>query len=249
MNGGRSAGVSLWCLHGALGEAADWRGLAAAVAGQGLEARSVDLWRFLACRPMSLPEVGRALNEEARAVRGMDRVLLGYSMGGRLALHALLDEQEHPWRAAVIVSAHPGLEEEAQRAKRRAADAAWAAEALGGDWDRMVGEWNAQPVLAGGEVPRRAGLEARRQAVARSFVDWSLGTQEPLWSRLGEIRVPVLWVAGERDGKFRGLAERAVDALPDGCLWTVEGAGHRVPWQAGEAFASRVVEFLEQCRG
>ena len=54
----------------------------------------------------------------------------------------------------------------------------------------------------------------RRREIARSFVDWSLGAQEPLWDRLHEITIPVLWVAGENDAKFRALAERAVALIP-----------------------------------
>jgi len=246
VSGGRTSGAALWCLHGALGEAADWRGLAERLAGRGRVVRSVDLWRFLACSPMGLDQFGRALNEEARAAGGEGGVLLGYSMGGRLALHALLDRPPGVWAAAVIVSAHPGIENGRQRAQRRAADADWAAQALRGDWGEMLNEWNAQAVLADGPAPDRAGLVQRRQMVARSFIDWSLGAQEPLWARLGEIEVPVLWVAGRRDGKFVELAERAAGLLPDAELWLAGGAGHRVPWQADEAFASRVVEFLEQ---
>lgn len=243
--GGKSAGA-LWCLHGALGEASDWRALAERMAGCGRVVRSLDLWRFLACRPMGLEQFGPALNEEARAESGGGKVLLGYSMGGRLALHALLDRSPGPWSAAVIVSAHPGIEDRARRAQRRAGDADWAAKALRGDWGELMAEWNAQPVLSDGAAPDRAGLVQRRQMVARSFIDWSLGAQDPLWGRLGEITVPVLWVAGQRDRKFVGLAERASGLLADAELWVAAGAGHRVPWQADEAFASRVVEFLEQ---
>jgi len=77
----------IWCLHGAVGMAADWRGLE----WPGWGVRRVDLWRFLDCCPMPLEAFGAALNREAAAGAG-PRVLLGYSMGGRLALHALLDE-------------------------------------------------------------------------------------------------------------------------------------------------------------
>lgn len=196
---------------------------------------------------MGLEQFGSALNEEARAEGGQGKVLLGYSMGGRLALHALLDRRPGPWVAAVIVSAHPGIEDEEQRAERRGSDADWAARALRGDWTAMLDEWNTRPVLAGGLAPDRAALAGRRQMVARSFIDWSLGAQEPLWDRLGGIRLPVLWVAGERDRKFVKLAERAVGILPEADLWLAGGAGHRVPWGADEAFARRVLEFLEQC--
>ena len=68
-----------------------------------------------------------------------------------------------------------------------------------------------QPVLATSEA-RPPVLPDRRREVARSFVDWSLGAQEPLWGRLAGIACPVLWCVGERDGKFRALAERAARA-------------------------------------
>ena len=121
----REAGpLECWCLHGAAGMAADWRGFAKTLAATGIGSRAVDLWRFLECQPMSLTEFGTALNADAsgEVFRGSSRALLGYSMGGRLALHALL-EKDHPWQAAVIISAHPGLESEPERADRRASDA------------------------------------------------------------------------------------------------------------------------------
>lgn len=229
---------TLWCLHGAVGQAADWQGFQ--IPGKAI--RRVDLWRFLDCCPMSLADFGRALNAEAAAVPGK-RVLVGYSMGARLALHTLLDGGD--WDAAVLVAPHPGLEDEQERAARRAGDAEWASRALAGEWDDFLAAWQAQPVLATSEA--RPPLSAqRRREVARSFIDWSLGAQEPLWDRLGDIRCPVLWCAGERDAKFRALAGRAVDELPAGELWIAPGAGHRVPWDAPEAFRDKVGEFLER---
>ncbi|GAA5482815.1 alpha/beta fold hydrolase [Haloferula sargassicola] len=226
---------TIWCLHGAVGMAEDWRGFAV----PGWAVKRVDLWRFLDCCPMPLEAFGKALNEEAAAVSGR-KVLLGYSMGGRLALHALL--AGGPWQAAVIVSAHPGLEDAGERSARLARDAEWAAAALKGEWRDFLSRWNAQPVLGGdAALPDRMKLEPRRNPVARSFMDWSLGAQEPLGERLGEIRCPVLWVAGERDGKFRALAERA--AGPE--KWIAPGAGHRVPWESPE-FPGIVGEFLER---
>lgn len=228
----------MWCLHGAVGQAADWQGFAV----PGWAVKRVDLWRFLACCPMSMPEFGRALNEEARAVKGK-RVIIGYSMGARLALHALLDGG--PWDAAVLVSPNPGLESEAERAGRREGDAEWASRALSGEWPEFLDAWNAQPVLAASN--ERSPLSAHfRREVARSFIDWSLGVQEPLWGRFGEIACPVLWCTGGHDGKFTALGARAVPLLKDGELWVAPGAGHRVPWDAAEAFEQRVGEFLER---
>jgi 2-succinyl-6-hydroxy-2,4-cyclohexadiene-1-carboxylate synthase len=237
----------LWCLHGAVGAATDWKAFAHAMAAAGVETRSVDLWRMLDCCPMPLMEAGRVLNAECRGVNRSEAskpVLVGYSMGGRIALHALLDE-DPPWRAAVIVGAHPGLESEDERISRRASDAEWGSRALSGDWLEFLEAWNAQPVLR--DSGEKAGPPLfRRREIARSFIDWSLGAQESLWDELPGIRVPVLWVCGERDAKFRAIGERAVSLIPDAELAVIEGAGHRVPWDEPEAFARRVTEFLKE---
>lgn len=227
--------------------AADWRGFAKNLAAAGIGSRAVDLWRFLECNPLPLTAFGKALNAEAsgEVFRGSGRALLGYSMGGRLALHALL-EKAHPWQAAVIVSAHPGMERD--QATRRATDATWATQALVGNWQQFLVAWNKQAVL--GDAPLRdpqasGGLIMRRREIARSFVDWSLGTQKPLWDRLGEIKIPVLWIVGENDPKFRALAERAASLIPNAHLAIAPGSGHRVPWEAESWFADRVCGFLK----
>lgn len=246
----REAGaMECWCLHGAVGMAADWRGFAKAAAERGIGTRAVDLWRFLQCDPMPMPHFGKVLNADAlgQVFRGNGRALLGYSMGGRLALHALL-AGEHPWQAAVIVAADPGIEENAARIVRRTADTGWATRALAGDWRDFLAAWGAQPTLAGALIrdpQATGGLITRRREIARSFVDWSLGAQLPLWDRLREIEIPVLWIVGENDLKFRALGERAVSLIPNGHLMIGSGSGHRVPWDAPEWFAEQVTSFLK----
>ena len=240
--------MECWCLHGAVGMAADFRGFAKRLAAEKTGSRAVDLWRFLECQPMPLANFGQALNADAggEVFRGSGRSVLGYSMGGRLALHSLL-EKGHPWQAAVIVSAHPGFESQAERETRRAGDAEWATKALTGNWQEFLEAWNAQPILGRTAMrdPQAAGrLVMRRREIARSFVDWSLGAQQPLWARLHEITVPVLWVAGENDAKFLALAERAASLLPRATLAVAPGAGHRVPWEAEEWLAEKVAGFL-----
>lgn len=229
---------TLWCLHGAVGQAADWREFAI----PGWSVKRVDLWRFLDCQPMSLPAFGRALNAEAAATADR-KVLVGYSMGARLALHALIDQG--PWDAAVLIAPHPGLATEAERSARREADAAWAALALTGEWRDFLATWNAQSVLAASR-PLSPAPEGRRREIARSFIDWSLGTQEPLWEKLQDIHTPILWCTGELDPKFSTLADRATERLPHVEAWSAPGAGHRLPWDAPEAFPARVREFLER---
>jgi len=247
----REAGaVNCWCLHGAVGMAADWRDFARTLASLKTGTRAVDLWRFLEGGPLPLAEFGAALNADAGAeeLRGNGRALLGYSLGGRLALHALL-ESNPPWQAAVIIGAHPGLEDAAERETRRRADGAWAARALAGNWQEFLAAWDAQPVLgrrAQRDPQAAARMAVRRRELARGFVDWSLGAQPALWDRLHEITVPVLWVVGEHDAKFRALAERAVAQMPRATLALAPGAGHRVPWEAQDWLAGQVAQFLRE---
>ena len=245
----REAGpIECWCLHGSVGLAADWRGLSDGLAERGIGSRAVDLWRFLECEPMPLEQFGPAFNADASGnpERGQSRMLAGYSMGGRLALHALL-EKDHPWKAAVIIGAHPGLENEDDRADRAGSDAEWASKALLENWSEFLNAWNDQPVLQGAGIHdgrARSQLQLRRREIARSFVDWSLGNQQALWDRLPEIDIPVLWIVGEQDEKFRALGERACEKIPKATLSIAPDCGHRVPWQASEWLTETVSSFL-----
>jgi len=244
--------------------AADWKGFSAAMAAQlsGRDRsrhllRSVDLWRFLMCEPLSLRAFARAFNGEVQRQSGdesSEKILLGYSMGGRLALHCLLDQPDL-WDRAIIVSAHTGLLLDEERVKRRAADAEWAARALKGDWDSFLSDWNTQGVLSseGGMMGHegfadRHSLKLRRESLSRSFMDWSLGLQEDLRSELSQLDIPVQWVVGERDEKFRMIAEAFVPMWPAAKdhLAIVKGAGHRVPWEQPEAFQALVTDFLKE---
>jgi 2-succinyl-6-hydroxy-2,4-cyclohexadiene-1-carboxylate synthase len=234
--------MECWCLHGAVGSASDWRGLAKVLAENGVTTRAVDLWRFLECESVPMPDFGKRLNAEAAGEipRAARRILLGYSMGGRLALHALLENG--PWDAAVIISAHPGLRDPAEAAARRTADTVRATQALTLPWQDFMEQWNAQPLLGGAMRDSRedAKLIQRRREIARSFVDWSLGNQQPLWERLREIRIPVLWIAGEQDAKFRELAEEAVALTDHFQLAICPRSGHRVPWENQDWIAEQL---------
>lgn len=220
--------------------ATDWKDLATAMKPDGMPVARVDLWQFLACCPMPISEFGAAFNKEVHA---KDPVLLGYSMGGRLALHALLDNPAK-WGKAVIVSAHTGIAE-VDRIPRQALDAAWAAKSLKGEWGTFLAEWNAQGVLAGEAMPDRRALKPRREAVARSFMDWTVGVQEDLLPQLAKVTCPVLWLVGERDVKFLEVARAAVEVIPNATLIVVKDCGHRVPWEKPEEFTSVVREFLK----
>lgn len=242
--------LECWCLHGAVGAASDWRSFAKILAKDGISTRAVDLWRFLECECVSMQDFGKRLNAQAigEVSRGRRSVLVGYSMGGRLALHGLLEGG--PWCGAVIISANPGIRDPDEAAQRRADDALWASKALTMPWTDFLSEWNAQPILRGQMSDEREDgkLIQRRREIARSFVDWSLGAQQSLWERLADISVPVLWIAGEKDEKFSRIATQAAALSDHFQLAIAPDSGHRVPWEAGAWLADRMREFCSGLR-
>lgn len=235
----------IWALHGAVGMSADWRDFASnpMIKGDAGELRKLDLWRFLDCCPMPLSQVGDTLAEEITRIDPAP-VLLAYSMGGRLALHALLARPD-AWKGAIIVSAHTGLNDEAEKAERREKDATWSALALKSDWTDFLSQWEGQSILSSSDsLPDRLQLKTRRASIARSFIDWSLGAQQNLLDKLPSIHCPVLWVTGQSDEKFTRVGSLAEEKLADGDHQIVPDCGHRVPWEKPEQFVGLCSSFI-----
>jgi len=233
----------IWALHGAVGMAADWRQFADSLPPELGGVRRLDLWRFLDCCPMPLEKIGATLVGEIKRI-DPEPTLVAYSMGGRLALHALLAEPDI-WKSAIIISAHSGLSDEDERAARRQKDAEWSALALKGEWSEFLAKWQAQGVLSGaGDMPDRTSLKTRRASIARSFVDWSLGAQEDLLPNLAKISCPLLWLTGDGDGKFTEVAKKAVMNISQAEHQIIPDCGHRLPWEKPSEFSRLVQEFL-----
>jgi len=71
------------------------------------------------------------------------------------------------------------------------------------------------------------------------------GAQEPLWSRLGELTMPVLVVVGEGDAKFRAIGEEMVASMKQAAMATISGAGHAAHLERPAAWAQAVTAFLD----
>lgn len=227
-------------LHGGVGMATDWLSLEKKLS-QAQGARALDLWDFLDGENCSLQQAGARLAKDSR--RG--DFLIAYSMGGRLALHALVAAPDH-WAGAVIISAHPGLPLE-ERAARLAVDAVWARRARTENWDKFLKKWDGQGVLeSSANLPLgdRRSLKSRREAVGRSFEKWSLGRQEDLREPLARLKIPILWLSGENDAKFSALASEMALSSETITHKTIQNAGHRVPWENSAAFVKETNIFL-----
>lgn len=142
-------------------------------------------------------------------------IYIGYSMGGRTALHAALAHPELV-EGLVVIGATPGLTGAEDRADRRRADADLADRLLEIGLPAFLDRWLALPLFAGLDddaAARSARLTNRPDGLAASLRHCGTGNQDPLWDRLHEIEVPVLVIVGDQDHKFSAIAERMAAGL------------------------------------
>jgi 2-succinyl-6-hydroxy-2,4-cyclohexadiene-1-carboxylate synthase len=168
----------------------------------------------------------------------------GYSMGGRIALHWALRRPERIERL-VLIGASPGIADPAEREARRHADARLADELEASTIEQFARRWAQTPVLAGlpPAVLERAHADRLRSTpagLARALRGLGTGALPSLWGQLDRLGAPVSLVVGERDEKFRAVAEAMARSLPGAEVVVVPGAGHAVHLEA----PGRVAEII-----
>jgi 2-succinyl-6-hydroxy-2,4-cyclohexadiene-1-carboxylate synthase len=169
-------------------------------------------------------------------------------MGGRLALHLALGRPEVV-EALVLVSATAGIEDATERAERREADDALARRLETIGLDAFLDEWLRGPLFAR-LTPDAADLPDRRRNTAAGLASSlrlaGTGTQEPLWSRLPELSMPVLVVAGDQDETFAAVGRRmAAEIGPNASYADVPGAGHSAHLEQPAVFVRTVRRWMD----
>jgi 2-succinyl-6-hydroxy-2,4-cyclohexadiene-1-carboxylate synthase len=176
--------------------------------------------------------------------------LVGYSMGGRLALHVAARRPERV-ASLLTVGAHAGLEEEAREGRRRG-DEALAERIEKEGVESFVEYWGALPLFAG--LQRRgdsymAQVRAERLknhagGLACSLRGMGAGVMEPVWGELGRVKVPCTFVSGQLDHGYVATARRLAGTVRDGRLEIVARAGHAVHQERPDAFARILANHL-----
>jgi 2-succinyl-6-hydroxy-2,4-cyclohexadiene-1-carboxylate synthase len=179
---------------------------------------------------------------------GIDTVdLLGYSMGGRVALHFAVNAP-HRLRRLILESASPGIEDATERSRRAASDDALADRILRDGLPAFVDAWERQPLLLpAAHVPpsvraRQHDLRLQNSplGLANSLRGMGAGQQRPLWSSLSALEVPVDLIVGQNDARYCAVAKRMAESLPRAELTVVTDAGHTAHMDQPPAFVKAV---------
>lgn len=177
---------------------------------------------------------GRLLAESAGPA-----TYLGYSMGGRFALHAALARPDLV-HGLVLVGATAGIDDPDERAARVKEDEARADRIESIGVEAFLDEWLRLPIFAG--LPPESSHRTERlrntpAGLASSLRLAGTGTQEPTWDRLHGLTMPVLVIAGAHDAKFVALGHRLVDSIGASASFAaIPGAGHTAHLEQPGAF-------------
>lgn len=252
------AGKPLLLLHGFTGQTENWASIVQALRethrlialdlpGHGRSDAPSDP------SPYAMPAVARdvkALLDHLDIVRAH---LLGYSMGGRLALYLALHDPQR-WHSLILESASPGLPTAREGRARVQQDEALAAFIQEHGIEPFVRRWEALPLFASQQnlppavrmAHRAARLRNRPTGLANSLRGMGTGTQPSLWDQLSALDMPVLLITGNLDQKFVNIARQMVARLPRARLEIVPHAGHTVHLERPQDYSDIVARWLRQ---
>lgn len=266
-------------LHGFAQHPDSWNEVADKLLACGFEAVAVDLSRLaLQLARKGEPEGGSvSLQEDDRSTDPFDAacrhvahvvrsvfertgaapVLVGYSLGGRIALGTALCDESLPLAGLVLESAGLGPADQAQRETLRQRNAAWAQRVRSEGVETFMEWWATLPLFATQAslpAPIREALRAGRanndpEGVALQLEGWGQHAQAGKSTALAFLahaakRFPIMYLAGALDAKYAALAEEVSVAAPDAQVCVVSDVGHNIHLEAPSAYVEELKKVL-----
>lgn len=244
-------------LHGFMGAGADWLPIAEACANH-FFCLMPDLpghghnTHLPISQPLDFDVVVNGLNVFLEQLK-LDRVsLVGYSLGGRVALYAALKFPQKI-RALVLESCHAGIVDERARQDRAEADDTQAETLLTYGLETFVERWYEMDLFRTLQSQPQLLTEIKENRkkndpawVAKIIKELSPGRQPPLWEKLGSLPMPVLLIAGGLDSKYADLAARMSRQVTEAIVEIIPEVGHNVHLENPGQFAEIVSVFLQK---
>ena len=175
--------------------------------------------------------------------------LTGYSMGGRVALFLAIHYPQY-FNGVVLESASPGLKTAEERQLRVAHDELLAERLEKEDFAAFLRFWYAQPLFQSvterADFPQllRKRMNNNPKALARSLREMGTGRQPSLWERLSSVKIPLLLIVGEKDSKFRAIAEEMIQRNSTLRMKIFPGCGHNVHLENPQKFSKVLHDFF-----
>ena len=245
-------------LHGFTGTSSTWTDVSALLAGK-YRVVAVDLTGHGKTANPSDPS-RYAMAEQVADLEALfgemklaDFTLVGYSMGGRIALAYTL-QYPHRVTSLILESASPGLKTEMERNERKKEDALLANRIQQDGIPAFIEFWEEIPLFTS---QKKMSLEKQREVrkerlgqntvgLANSLLGIGTGSQPSYWGELSSIQVPVLLITGEIDRKFVFIAREMNEILTLANHMTIKDVGHAIHVEKPTLFATMVEEHINK---
>jgi 2-succinyl-6-hydroxy-2,4-cyclohexadiene-1-carboxylate synthase len=200
-----------------------------------------------------MPKVCADLIAIFQALRLSSLNLVGYSMGGRLALYTAVNHSRL-LHSLILESSSPGLESVRQRQERRASDEILAGEILQHGIVPFIDKWQRLPLFTSQKNLdeekqkrlRQQRLDNHPLGLANSLRGLGTGRQPSLWPQLASLRIPALIMAGEYDTKYVAVSRRIAAKIQSSRLEIVPSTGHNIHLEKPYSFMYLLNDFLDR---
>lgn len=183
---------------------------------------------------------------EMDQVFGKDRpkpVLIGYSQGARLALHAAYLRGDL-FERVILLSGHPGQLNPQEARQRREWVRQWSEVFRNEPWSDVMKKWNAQPVFQGSREAERRAEDFHQGLLVQALENWALYNHLPDWRALETLSPAPLWVFGERDEKFQGVQKQLKNHGLGSQIMQISEAGHRLLQDNVAELAAAILQWI-----
>lgn len=180
--------------------------------------------------------------------------LIGYSMGGRLALYLVLNFPSR-FSEVVLESTSPGLKTEEARLTRLQLDLNLAQQLELMDFQHFLIKWYQQPIFQSLQKHKDLDklIEKRREnnpvELAKSLRNMGTGKQPSLWTQLSKNKIPLLLLVGEFDHKFRSINEEMMSLSDITLLKIIPNCGHNIHWENMLEYVKSIIQFCRNPPG
>ena len=171
------------------------------------------------------------------------KILIGYSMGGRLALHALKRDNEL-WNQTFILSTHPGLAThlDKPRRERRLWESSWSQKFLNKPWEMLISEWNQNESLSNSQCVPRDEKKFSRSRLAQALTHWSLTKHEKDLLKSTHL----IGLIGGNDKKYLNIYQSLKEKNQFTTFEIIPDAGHRILFDKAHIVAQKIIS-LSRC--